>query len=45
MRNFLSEIGRYGFRIALNNLLLSWVMNFIGAKSFRVGYKKNAIHN
>ena len=39
MRNFIGDWKIGGFRTALNNKLLRWVMNFIGVTGFRVTYR------
>lgn len=39
MLNFLSEIKRYGFKIALGNSLVCFTKWFVGAKRIRLSYK------
>ena len=37
---FINEIKEYGFKIALDNLFITWLKEFIGAKRIRITYWK-----
>jgi hypothetical protein len=40
IKNFFWEWREWGFRTALNNLLISFTYEFIGAKSMKISYSK-----
>jgi len=41
MKEFFIQVKTYGFKIALDNALLSFTKSFIGAKKITVVYKKD----
>lgn len=40
MKQFLSEVNEFGFKVAFSNLLLIITMDVVGVKNFKVSYKK-----